>query len=292
MMNQLSLLDNCSLCGLYHKAKSPKMKYSGKGELEVLLIGEAPGELEDIKGKQFVGPAGQVLRGSLRKLGYDPNRDFYFFNVVSCRPYENHGTHTKNRTPTPQEIMYCETKVDETIFSLQPKLIVFLGNSPLQVFLNKYMSSDNKKTISGVRGIPLISQKYNCWVLLSFHPSYIMRQGDKELEKIFVRDLAKIKSVQNDYEERINIANKFKFYSQEQDIISFLNKILDNQINQIAFDWETTGLSPYIGNDRILSVALSDGQETVSFFIDNEKLKNKLIKVLSKSVIPLRSSRI
>ena len=94
---------NCLKCCLYLKCSSPKMKYTGKGEKDVLIIGEYPGAAEDQQGEQLIGDAGQLLHDELDALGLDLDRDFWKTNALSCRPSTPAGT---NRKPTKSEIKY------------------------------------------------------------------------------------------------------------------------------------------------------------------------------------------
>ena len=71
---------DCELCGLYKDCESPKMKGLGCFEKGIMVIGEAPGEKEDIKGVPFIGRSGSLLRKALDELGYDLDEDFYVTN--------------------------------------------------------------------------------------------------------------------------------------------------------------------------------------------------------------------
>src|SRR3990167_5703338 len=238
-----SLFGDCFLCGNHKKVRSPKMKYSGEGRKEILIMGEAPGEEEDQQGRQFVGASGKLLRAVLRECGYEPDRDFWFFNSVNCRTMNERGG---NRTPTDKEIGHCFHKVRDTVLFLQPKIIFSLGSIPLKIFLNNYLSS--KKSISEVRGTPLVNGDFGCWVLPSFHPSYVLRNPDeKELRNIFIRDIASLKSLsRKELEERLKINRGFTYeYKNRKKVNEFLIDVSFNRKTTVSIDFETTNLSPY-----------------------------------------------
>jgi DNA polymerase len=96
---------SCSSCGLYDHVKSPRMEPYGKFRKGILNIGEAPGEVEDNRGKPWQGRAGQVLHRVYREVGIDLFEDCLNVNAVSCRPTSKTGS---NRTPTDKEIQACK----------------------------------------------------------------------------------------------------------------------------------------------------------------------------------------
>src|SRR5262245_18042089 len=78
---------DCEACGIYKTAiRSPKMDPYGEGKLGILIVGEGPGEVEDMKGKPWQGPVGQLLQSSARRMGIDLFRDCWNVNSVNCRP--------------------------------------------------------------------------------------------------------------------------------------------------------------------------------------------------------------
>ena len=92
----------------------------GNPHAKVMLIGEAPGEQEDLAGKPFVGRSGQLLRKMLSDNGFDLERDVYITNILKCRP-------PKNRDPLPQEQDLCKNFLKRQIRSVHPKLLVCVG---------------------------------------------------------------------------------------------------------------------------------------------------------------------
>lgn len=100
----------------------------GRGDAEVMFIGEAPGRNEDLKGEPFVGAAGQLLDELLGSAGL-ARRDVYIANILKCRP-------PNNRDPEPDEIDLCTPFLAEQISLIDPRVIVTLGKFATQFVLN------------------------------------------------------------------------------------------------------------------------------------------------------------
>jgi uracil-DNA glycosylase family 4 len=131
----------CRKCGLWRQRKNAVY---GEGNLDaaVMLIGEAPGFWEDVKGRPFVGAAGKILDEMLLRAGISRN-DVYITNVVKCRPPEN-------RDPLPSEIEICTPYLDHQIKIVKPKFIVTLGRHAASYILAK--ASIETKGITKIHG--------------------------------------------------------------------------------------------------------------------------------------------
>tara|TARA_B100000965_G_scaffold130885_1_gene109102 strand:- start:10 stop:573 length:564 start_codon:yes stop_codon:yes gene_type:complete len=137
----------------------------GNPRAHLMIIGEAPGAIEDEIGKPFVGRSGKLLDKLLQNVGIDINLDVYFCNVVKCRP-------PKNRRPTKTEIQENLPWLYQQIKLVNPLLIVLVGATALETVLKI------KSPISIQRG------KWINWegrlVMPIFHPSYLLRNPSKE----------------------------------------------------------------------------------------------------------------
>lgn len=118
-MDKQAILD-CTLCDL-HKGVTKKVIGKGSFDPIILFIGEAPGEKEDKAGIPFVGPAGKQLDKMIEYLGLK-EKDYAVINVIKCRP-------PNNRDPTKEEIKACKPFLKNQISSLDPRIIVLLGNT-------------------------------------------------------------------------------------------------------------------------------------------------------------------
>ena len=118
----------CRKCPLWKKRKKPVL---GEGDInaDVMFIGEAPGYWEDIKGKPFVGSAGEILDEMLSKIGLSRNK-VYIANIIKCRPPEN-------RDPSASEIEACVPYLDQQLRIIKPKIIVTLGRHSTSYILSQ-----------------------------------------------------------------------------------------------------------------------------------------------------------
>ena len=120
--SQIQYAPECASCGLKKHCESPLMKVSGGGQMGILIVGEAPGAVEDEKGTQWVGPAGKLLNESLGGLGIDLHLDCWKTNALICRP-------PKNQTPTDKQIHACRPNLRTTIEKYRPRSILVLGST-------------------------------------------------------------------------------------------------------------------------------------------------------------------
>jgi len=175
--------DNCSLCGLYTKVKSPKLDYTGGGRLNALIIGENQGRTEDDRSLQFCGESGQLLREEFADNSLDFEKDFYKVNAVRCRTFSGNA----NRTPTKKEIMYCRPMLEKTLQRIKPRFILLFGSTAIESF---YMKEFSFEAINLWRGLIIPDTRYKAWVMPLFHPSYIIRnEKDMNLYSVFKRDI-------------------------------------------------------------------------------------------------------
>jgi uracil-DNA glycosylase len=152
----------CALC------ESRKQTVFGVGHPNAhwMIVGEAPGEQEDIQGEPFVGPAGQLLDQMLRALGLtrgeaSAERQVYIANTLKCRP-------PRNRNPEPAELARCEPFLRRQLALVQPKVILAMGRFAVQSLLQ---SDDAIGRLRGrvhhYEGVPLV---------VTYHPAYLLRQ--------------------------------------------------------------------------------------------------------------------
>ncbi|ADL07949.1 uracil-DNA glycosylase [Thermosediminibacter oceani] len=164
----LKLLYECGECPL-HLAECHTQKVPGDGDWNspLMLIGEGPGFEEDKQGKPFVGRAGQLLTAILNKLNID-RKKVYITNVVKCRP-------PMNRTPQSKEIKACKRILELELEFIAPKVIITLGSVPLNYF-------KPNSSIMQSRGQWIYKRGF--WIMPTFHPAYILRQGGETLKRV------------------------------------------------------------------------------------------------------------
>ena len=170
----------CTSCNLSETRKNVVV---GKGNesAQVVIIGEGPGEQEDITGLPFVGRAGKMLDTALSSVDIDPLEDCYITNIVKCRP-------PNNRKPSAVESEACMPWLNEQINLLKPKIIILAGSTAVQSFLGI------DEPISKIRGQWI--EKDNIKYMPIFHPSYLLRNPSKNKGKpkwLTWQDLKKVK---------------------------------------------------------------------------------------------------
>jgi uracil-DNA glycosylase family 4 len=168
----------CRLC----EARSTIVFGSGNEQAKLVFVGEGPGADEDAQGLPFVGRAGQLLTqmidNTASKEGIPIRRaDVYICNVVKCRPPEN-------RTPQPDEMEICGQFLARQLVAIQPKAICALG------------STAAKALLATKDGVTRLRNRWHKWrdipVIVTFHPSYLLRAYNQEAKREAWEDLKKV----------------------------------------------------------------------------------------------------
>ncbi|MEM3672667.1 MAG: type-4 uracil-DNA glycosylase [Candidatus Bathyarchaeia archaeon] len=139
-----TIADEVTACRKCHLWKTRKNAVPGEGNPDalVMLVGEAPGYWEDVKGQPFVGAAGKFLESLLAIVGFS-RENVFICNILKCRP-------PGNRAPSPQEIQTCTPYLDRQIEVIKPKVIVTLGNHSSAYIFSK--AGLEFKSITQARG--------------------------------------------------------------------------------------------------------------------------------------------
>ena len=150
-----------------------------------MLVGEQPGDVEDVSGHPFVGPAGKLLDRALSAAGIDRRR-VYLTNVVKHFKFEPRGKRRIHKKPRASEIEACRPWFDEELAAVRPRLVVCLGATAAQALLGRGFK------VTEHRGRKLSSPLAPA-VMATVHPSSILRERDPDERraafKRFVRDL-------------------------------------------------------------------------------------------------------
>ncbi len=176
----------CTRCHLYRHATQTVF---GEGPLDaaILFVGEQPGDQEDIAGRPFVGPAGQLFDKALAKAGIDRKRT-YVTNAVKHFKFERRGKRRIHSKPQAGEIDACRFWIEQEQALIGPPITVALGATAARSLFGKIV------TISALRGKPhTLPDGGETWVTV--HPSFLLRvRDDREAEyEKFVADLVKIR---------------------------------------------------------------------------------------------------
>lgn len=172
----------CNRCEL-HKCASQTVFGEGPLRADIVFVGEQPGDREDLAGRPFVGPAGQLFDRALADAGIDRGRT-YVTNAVKHFKFERRGKRRIHDKPNAGEIMACRWWLERELALIRPRITVALGATAARSLFDKAV------TISALRGEPHMMPDGNeAWVTV--HPSYLLRIRDRREEEYaaFVEDL-------------------------------------------------------------------------------------------------------
>src|ERR1041385_3166905 len=174
----------CTACHL-HKHATQTVFGEGPKEPPIMLLGEQPGDYEDVAGKPFVGPAGKIMDRALEEAGIDRSQ-VYVTNAVKHFKWEPRGKRRIHKKPNSREIAACRPWLEAELRIVKPKLVVAMGATAAKTIVGPSFR------FARWRG-KVLSSKLAPRVLATVHPSSLLRQPDeasREREyKHFVSDL-------------------------------------------------------------------------------------------------------
>jgi len=273
----IKIVEGCNKCGLYRTCNSPKMLATGTGDIPILFLAEAPGEREDQMNTQLIGAAGQCLREHLEELDIDIDK-CRKINAVNCRPPDN-------REPTPNEVSQCHYFVDKELREFQPELVIVLGGTALDSFLQNRHVHTMGLGISKWRGFIIPDAKYKCWMAPTFHPSFVKRMEEakdyKVISTLFHQDLKNAVSKLGEpipYHNLDEVKKRVEILDTKN-AITFMEWLLDEADNSsddgidVSIDYETTGLKPHRPGHDIISVSLGTKEKGSKAFLIHRDVK-------------------
>ena len=174
----------CQRCPLYRHATQTVFG-EGPADAPVMLVGEVPGDQEDLQGRPFVGPAGKMLDRALADAGIDRAR-VYVTNAVKHFKFEPRGKKRLHKKPNASEIEACKWWLDQELELIKPELTVALGATAARALAGRALA------IGATRG-RIIDLRPNLPGLVTIHPSFLLRMPDPALKAReydrFVQDL-------------------------------------------------------------------------------------------------------
>ncbi|MEG9435245.1 UdgX family uracil-DNA binding protein [Edaphobacter sp. HDX4] len=190
-------VQQCQGCDLYRHATHAVFgeiqleSKSGDHQVALMMIGEQPGDREDLEGHPFVGPAGRLLDECLEQAAIDRSQ-VYVTNTVKHFKWEPRGKRRIHKKPTMREIKACRPWLDAEMDAVRPSLIVCLGATAAQSLLGpSFKVTQQRGTLITREGLPP--------VMATVHPSAILRartDEDRQREKAaFIADLKKISKI-------------------------------------------------------------------------------------------------
>ena len=177
-------IDGCRRCPLWERA-TQGVNGQGPPRASLMLVGEQPGDAEDLAGEPFVGPAGRLLRSALERASIAAHA-VYITNAVKHFNWEPRGKRRIHKTPSQQAVAACRHWLDEEIRHVRPDVVVALGASALVALTGQ------KMPIATARARPLQLSEH-CRLVATYHPAAILRAPDESarntLEQALVADL-------------------------------------------------------------------------------------------------------
>jgi uracil-DNA glycosylase len=175
---------NCQACSLWKNATQTVFG-EGPAHARAVLVGEQPGDKEDLAGKPFVGPAGQMLDRALEEAGIDRSK-VYVTNAVKHFKFVARGKIRLHQKPTTPEIKACRQWYERELATIKPTLVVAMGATAAQSVFGKLTPINKNRS-------HLIDLEQGIQALVTVHPSYLLRLPDAEAKareyERFVSDL-------------------------------------------------------------------------------------------------------
>jgi uracil-DNA glycosylase family protein len=180
-------IQHCRRCDLWKEA-TQAVPGAGAAHARIMLVGEQPGNEEDLKGHPFVGPAGRLLDECLEAAGIDRKKVFVT-NAVKHFKWKPQGKRRLHDKPNLLEINACNIWLQLEIDRVKPRVIVALGATALRALLGRTMTIDaaRRQTLQHDSGVT---------VLASYHPSAILRARDAGADKLRAMLIKDLKAAQ------------------------------------------------------------------------------------------------
>ena len=178
---------HCRDCPLWRDATQTVFG-EGRARAAVMLVGEQPGDQEDLAGKPFVGPAGRMLDKAFAELRVD-RADVFVTNAVKHFKFEQRGKRRLHKKPTDGEIAVCHQWLDREMALVRPRLVVAMGATAARSLFGKATAIErNRGRIieSQVSGLPAD-------ILVTIHPSFLLRMPPEDKPAAFARFVAHLR---------------------------------------------------------------------------------------------------
>ena len=164
----------CRACPLW-EGSTQTVFGEGPAQARVMMVGEQPGDREDVEGHPFVGPAGKLLDRALGEAGID-RRDVYITNVVKHFKFKLRGKRRIHQKPAAEEIAACRPWLDAELEQVRPEVLVCLGATAAQSLLGRQFR------VSRQRG-QLVESPLARFATATVHPSSVLRAADEEARR-------------------------------------------------------------------------------------------------------------
>lgn len=176
-------LDACRRCELWRDA-TQAVPGCGPAQAALMLVGEQPGDQEDLAGRPFIGPAGRLLDDAFGRAGI-VREEVYLTNAVKHFKWEARGKRRLHRTPAQQEAAACRPWLEQELSQVQPRVVVALGATALNALLGR-----GAGRLNDLLGTPV--QCGGRLVIATWHPSYVLRLAEREAQAAAFDDIVRV----------------------------------------------------------------------------------------------------
>ena len=272
---------NCIKCPLSELRPTQVVNGVGPLDARIMIVGEAPGPDEDIKGEPFIGRAGKKLDSLLARAGIHRSQ-LRITNATRCFPKLR--TEQGFRAPDYDEVKKCLPYLEQEIAFIKPTVIVPVGNVALRALLE-----DKKASIGDYRGREIWSQKYNCKIMPTYHPSAVMRNPN--LEETVVQDFKRIWDSSQYPEMTPQQEGNYIVIDTIEKFDAFYERI--KQVKEFSYDIESSGFNWQKDHVMCISFSWKEGTAVVLpitkwIGIEKEKIETKDKKVRRKGVVEIK----
>lgn len=260
----------CLQCGMFKNGcHSPRIEVSGKGEKNILIINSTPSDADDRFCTHISDDnGGRTLINALNYVGIDIYNDCYRTNVINCLPLSDKGL---VRKPTDKELKLCKPSYEAVIKRLKPEKIILLGIK--ESISSFYKERQSNMSATKCRGMRFLDSKFNCFVYPIQHPKIVEYKDTALDHMVFQQDIINAIEDKTEYIPYAINESKIHILTNAQDTVTALRLILSTA-HLIAFDYETTGLKPYLLGHKLLSCSVTmENMETYSFMLQHKLLQ-------------------
>jgi len=266
---------SCASCGLYKNCEHPKINPVGNFKKEILIIANSPTYIDDLIGKPLKDKFGELLKDTLQDFGINLMEDCLYTYAVQCLCLDANDNPIEAKV---KDVSSCRSKVLKLIEDIQPKLILTLGSAATASLIehrwkNDFGAAENQPPIEKWRGWQIPDQDLKAWICPIYSPLMILEAKNKDSQTIWLNDLRKA----------ISLLDKkfYRFKTPKIDIVedlSFLKTLKD----EVAIDYETTGLKPHAKGHKIVTISVSDTPDhSYVFELNTQKKINQWIRFIA-----------
>lgn len=244
-----STAGGCDACGRLQNALHPYLGVQGTGGRKILIIGEYPDKADDRLGRHFSGDAGDLLRDQLDQLGVDLDEDCWSLSALQC------GS-TKDEDPDPGCFPNCRSKLLRSVQDIQPQVIIPLGIAALGGLIGDRVNGRIKKTkMPQYFGERIPDRVLNAWVCPTYSIQWLLKHHRAREEfKLFKSQLeAAVRMAGKPFPY---LPTKYHLTEDPQEAIRWIQAARE-RADEIAFDYETTGLKPQAQGHRITQASFA-----------------------------------